>query len=133
MTEDEAKKILDFLFRRLEKTISNSYMSGRKHHVEVEAFSVYRSELHVEYAVFYEDGSVNSVISQLYSSMTRSSIEYFGCSFFGITSRNIAECLFSAAKNEDVITGECYVVVFRGESLEEILVKADLEEVNDRR
>ena len=126
MTEVEVKKILDFLFRRLEKTISNSYASGRSHYVEVEAFSVYRNKLYVEYTVFYEDGSVNSVISQLYSSMTRSSID------FGINSRNIAECLFNAAKYEDVITGECYVVVFRGESLEEIKVKADLEEVNDR-
>ena len=114
MTEVEAEKILDFLAKRYE----------RRTNTLIEEFSI--------------DHSTDNLIVNLkhYGSCCVWKLNHIEPNYYGgnrvkiygeMTTTNVVSCLFNCAKIYDLnVCGETFVS--KGESLEELLVKADLED-----
>ena len=134
MTEVEAKKILDYLFRRLEKQASLANITIHVKRIWRINQSNY-SDLIFEYNDFKHmkqwgflwiaskshETAVNAVINTIKINKA-------------FTAKNIVEILFDVAKDNNIVIvigaiGEYTPFLFKGESLEEVIVKADLEDV----
>lgn len=131
MTEVEAKKILDYLFRRFEKQAINIYAKGiwRINHN-------YCDDLILEYTDFghiKQWGFLYSASKLQHKTAVISVINTIKINK-AFTAKNIVEILFDVVKNNDIIAavggiGAHTPFLFKGESPEEVLVKADLEDV----
>lgn len=115
MTEDEAKKILDFLVRRFERT--SSMLIDKFSRDNTTDNLLVRTKYNGLFLVWIWNLDPNDRVNfgttvKIYSEMTAT---------------KIVSCLLNHAKTHDLVVSS-YELVFKGETPEELLVKADLED-----
>ena len=118
MTESEAKKILDFLAKRYERrtnTLVYSFSKERAYDLNLLKDNLVVKKNTGSYYVW----KLGYNCLDLYEKTVRIDGE--------MTAAKIVACLFNHSKTWDlVVNGD--VFVFKGETIEELLVKADLED-----
>ena len=131
MTEAKAKKILDYLIRRFQRHPQTT---------RLKSMCIVKRGFYQNLVISYVAESTNSsnclclwaVEASCYiSSCAACDNDRLMLKEKGNTAKNIVECLFKTAKNKNIVNGlNIYVpFIFKGETPEEILVKADLEEI----
>ena len=137
MTDDDAKKILDFLFKRVER---NDYAIDISKITNIHVGHLNR--LVVEYETWIlssllEDNAEPDIINEhsyilATDNFKLDTSEYVCLYYKSAMMKDIVECLFRYAKSKDIIIGRMNTVLLhKGESLEEIKVKMDLEDFDE--
>lgn len=137
MTKDEAKKILDFLYRRFEKNavkIAQPFVQSEMHvlGINVKSFNRY---LVLEFDWHNVDPKLNlsnhEFIWTLYDDNFNASFNDDAIQFkYALTDQNIVDCLFGLAQTMNIaipmwISKAIYMpFIYKGETSEEILIKS---------
>ena len=132
MTEVEAQKVLDYLIRRFQRHPQTT---------QLKSMCIVKRGFYQDLVISYVAENTNfskclcfwAVEASCYISTCaaydndRLMLKEKG------TAKNIVECLFKAAKNKNIVNGLNVHIpfIFKGESLEEIKVKMDLENLED--
>lgn len=133
MTEAKANIILKYLFKRVENDPQAESISKVLFINRVAMLS--NLCIHFESWRYYE-GSTKPNVFEIQADILASngsniySTEYVYMKK-PMTSSNIVECLFKYAEDKDIYIGMRFInFIYKGETPEEILVKADLEDFN---
>ena len=131
MTNVEAKKILDFLFKRVEndpraESISKVLFINR-------VVMLNNLSIHFESWRYYEGLTKPDVFDFQADILASNGSNIYSTEYVymekPMTYSNIVECLFEYAKDKDIYIGMRFInFIYKGETPEEILVKADLED-----
>jgi len=141
MTEAEADKILDFLCKRFNGFYTDYSSTHAKLFtgiviVDNKFFTMQFNRLCIEFLFMKNDSEKNSRFSYVWTSPNSSFFDSQGFDTHiyrvndgvELSTKNVLEMLFEAAKTHNIFI-EQNIFIHRGESLEEVMVKADLEDV----